>query len=174
MNDPTFLVRRAQQGDRDAFATLYDQYAPLIRAIAYDLVGDFAATQDIAQDVFLKAFCRLNQLRKPERFGAWIAQIARRAGRDWQRTKRRDRHEFRPQPPELPAALEDNSAIELLQAIRRLPYRERMALHIFYLDEQPAEMARKTLGLSTSGFYKLLDRARDRVKAIQHDQESAR
>ena len=48
-----------------------------------------------------------------------------------------------------------------MQVIRGLPYRERMAMHIFYLDEQPVEMARKTLGLSTSGFYKLLERVRE-------------
>jgi hypothetical protein len=41
-----------------------------------------------------------------------------------------------------------------------------MALHIFYLDEQPAEMARQTLGLSSSGFYKLLERARKSVAQL--------
>jgi RNA polymerase sigma-70 factor (ECF subfamily) len=114
-------------------------------------------------------------LRDPERFGAWITQIARRAGRDWQRRHKRDRHEFHAQPPEPSTAFDDNSASELLEAIRWLAYRERMALHIFYLDEQPAELARTTLGLSTSGFYKLLERARANVaKIIQQDQESAR
>jgi RNA polymerase sigma-70 factor, ECF subfamily len=175
MIDDKSLVRRANRGDRLAFAELYDRYARLVRAIAYDASGDFSAAQDITQEVFIKAFCRLDQLRKPERFAAWMTQIARRAGRDWQRTKRRDRHEFQPQPPELHVASGDDPAIEVLQAIRRLPYRERMALHVFYLEEQPAEMVRKTLKLSSSGFYKLLDRARKRVAEImQFDEESAR
>jgi RNA polymerase sigma-70 factor (ECF subfamily) len=175
MDDDTSLVRRAQQGDRGAVAALYDRYARLVRAIAFDASSDLCVAQDITQEVFLKTFCKLSQLRNPERFGAWIAQIARRTGRDWQRMRRRDRHEFQPQPLERCTPPEDGAAIELLQAIRRLPYRERMALHIFYLDEQPAEMARKTLKLSSSGFYKLLDRARKHVAEImQLDQESAR
>jgi RNA polymerase sigma-70 factor (ECF subfamily) len=175
MFDQALLVRQAQNGDRDAFASLYDRYAPLVRAIAYDACGNATTMQDIAQDVFLKAYCRLDQLRNPERFGAWIAQIARRAGRDWRRSHMRDRHEFQPQPPEVSTALEENTAVELVQAIRCLPYRERMALHIFYLDEQPAEMARKTLGLSSSGFYKLLERARASVaKVMKQDQELSR
>ena len=45
--------------------------------------------------------------------------------------------------------------------IRELPEAERMALHLFYLDEQPAEFARQILKLSQSGFYKVLARARD-------------
>jgi RNA polymerase sigma-70 factor (ECF subfamily) len=175
MDNEAMLVRRTRNGDRDAFAALYDRYARLVRAIAYDASGNFATAQDIAQDVFVKAFCRLDQLKNPDRFGAWITQIARRAGRDWQRTKMRDRHEFRPRPPDVAATIDDHSAIELLQAIRRLPYRERMALHIFYLDEQPADFARKTLGLSSSGFYKLLERARaNAAKFLRHDQEFAR
>ena len=36
-----------------------------------------------------------------------------------------------------------------------------MALHLFYLDEQPAESARQILKLSQSSFYKVLARARD-------------
>jgi RNA polymerase sigma-70 factor (ECF subfamily) len=175
MDNEAMLVRQARNGDRDAFAALYDRYARLVRAIAYDASGNVATAQDIAQDVFLKAFCRLNQLKDPERFGAWITQIARRAGRDWQRSRMRDRHEFRSQPPDVAAIHEDDSATVLLQAIRSLPYRERMALHIFYLDEQPAELARTTMGLSSSGFYKLLERARaNAAKLVRQDQEPAR
>jgi RNA polymerase sigma-70 factor (ECF subfamily) len=172
--DQTVLVRRAQKGDRRAFAALYDHYARLVRAIAYDACGDFSVSQDITQDVFLKAMSRLDQLKNAERFGAWISQIARRSGKDWRRSRSRDRHEFKPQPPDSPAAFEDNSSVELLQAIRRLPYRERMSLHIFYLDEQPAELARKTLGLSSSGFYKLLERARHNLANVLQKQEQAR
>ena len=36
----------------------------------------------------------------------------------------------------------------MLNTIRQLPPKERMALHLFYLSEQPAELARQTLGLS--------------------------
>jgi RNA polymerase sigma-70 factor (ECF subfamily) len=46
-----------------------------------------------------------------------------------------------------------------------LPERERMAVHIHYLCGEPAEVARHALGLSQSGFYKLLERARGRLRA---------
>lgn len=56
MNDPVptdaELVRRTVAGDRDAFASLYDRYARLVRAVAADAGPDRA--EDITQDVFLK------------------------------------------------------------------------------------------------------------------------
>jgi RNA polymerase sigma-70 factor (ECF subfamily) len=55
---------------------------------------------------------------------------------------------------------------DLLEAIRHLPDKERMALHLFYLVEQPAASAREIMGLSNSGFYKVLERAKHRVAAI--------
>jgi RNA polymerase sigma-70 factor (ECF subfamily) len=66
------------------------------------------------------------------------------------------------------AAEETNSdgVIEhVREAIRDLPERERLAVHMHYLSEQPAETAREALGLSSSGFYKLLERARRRLRA---------
>jgi RNA polymerase sigma-70 factor, ECF subfamily len=62
----------------------------------------------------------------------------------------------------------------LLQAIARLPQRERLALHLFYLQERPAEVAQETMRLSRSGFYRVLDRARRRLRrAIGLTQERA-
>lgn len=175
MDELTRLVELARDGDRDAFAALYDRYARLVRAIAFDVSGELAAAEDIAQDVFLKAFSRLHQLRTPERFVSWLSGIARLAALDWRRTKRRDRHEFGEPACEAPSTTDDPSEFEeLRQAIRRLPRKERMALHIFYLDEQPAETARAAIGLSCSGFYKLLDRARQRTATIMRQNQETR
>ena len=68
---------------------------------------------------------------------------------------------------------EEPQLAELRHAIRQLPDDERMALHLFYLDEQPVAVARQVLGLSQSGFYKLLDRAREHVGAIMRRNEEA-
>ena len=46
---------------------------------------------------------------------------------------------------------------------------ERMALHLFYFDEQPAQQSRLLLGLSLSGFYRVLERARKNLKALLSD-----
>ena len=47
-----------------------------------------------------------------------------------------------------------------------LPEKERLALHAFYLQEQSAEDARRTVGLSRSGFYRALERARKQLTTL--------
>jgi DNA-directed RNA polymerase specialized sigma24 family protein len=86
----------------------------------------------------------------------------------WGRTRQR-RPALGLEEVETPAAAphaNDDEIQHMLIAIRQLPPKERMALHLFYLAEQPAELARQTLGLSSAGFYKVLDRAKRRAAAL--------
>jgi RNA polymerase sigma-70 factor (ECF subfamily) len=174
MSDTAELVARARGGDQAAFAALYDRHARLIRAICYDATAHLASAEDLAQDVFLRAYQKLDQLRDGERFVPWLCEIARRAGHDWRRRTRRDGkrlatvHEVGHATPE-----EAPQVGELRDAIRQLPEDERMALHLFYLEEQPAVIAQLALGLSQSGFYKVLDRARNRVGSLMRRNEEA-
>lgn len=64
------------------------------------------------------------------------------------------------------APADDPHLAVLHEAIRQLPENERLALHLFYLEEQPVAAARRVLNLSQSGFYDLLERARNRVGLI--------
>jgi DNA-directed RNA polymerase specialized sigma subunit len=52
-----------------------------------------------------------------------------------------------------------------------LPARELLALHAFYLQEQNVDEARVVLGLSRPGFYRLLSRARGRLRRVLSKQE---
>ena len=174
MGDTAELVAQARNGDHTAFAELYDRHARLIRAICYDATAHLASAEDLAQDVFLRAHQKLNQLRDGEKFAPWLCEIARRAGRDWQRrTRRGGKHLTTAQEVDRATPEEAPQIGGLRDAIRQLPEDERMALHLFYLDEQPAEVARQILGLSQSGFYKLLERARSRVSFIMRRNEEA-
>ncbi|HKH91294.1 MAG TPA: sigma-70 family RNA polymerase sigma factor [Gemmatimonadaceae bacterium] len=74
------LVRAAQDGDRQAFETLYDRYVRLVHAVLLGTL-DSEDASDVAQDVFFRAWQQLNQLRDPEAFGPWLTTIARNAAR---------------------------------------------------------------------------------------------
>ncbi len=169
------LVADARNGDAAAFGALYDRHARLVRAVCFDATGELASAEDLAQDVFLKAHARLCQLRDAERFVAWLCEIARSAGRDWQRRARRESALVSEMVEAMRPAQAGNDAqlAELREVVRTLPDDERMALHLFYLEEQPAAAARLVLGLSQSGFYKLLDRAREHAGAIMRRKEEA-
>ena len=167
------LVSSALGGQGSAFGGLYDRYAGLIRAICYDQTGDLAAGQDLAQDVFLRAHLRLASLRDRQRFAGWLVAIAKHRCREWRRQRTRDRHVLAGvAPPDVPVDApppgEDRHQ-ELREAMGLLPERERLALHAFYLLGRSADQARGAVGLSRSGFYKLLQRAKDRLRRLMNE-----
>lgn len=169
------LVRAVTAGDKEAYAILYDRLAPLVRAVCHDYTHNLADAQDLAQDVFLRAYQRLGELRRPESFGPWIVGIARRRCSEWRRQKQREqrRHAMHRTDPRIgeDAGRQDQDG-QLLRWIAALDEKERLALHAFYLQEKSAEDARRIMGLSRSGFYKLLDRARTKLRRQwEQDQE---
>ena len=160
------LVELTRQGDTEAFGELYDRYARLVRAICADRTHDLTAAQDLAQDVFLRAFERLSELRDAARFGAWVVGIARFTTMEWHRHQKRSRHQITENISEDFDRSDDGTddrLAGLLSLLADLPEMERLALHAFYLDGHSAEEGAAVLGLSQSGFYKLLDSARHRL-----------
>jgi RNA polymerase sigma-70 factor (ECF subfamily) len=165
------LVRAVLGGDRGAYAALYDRYAPVVRAICDDRTRDLAQAQDLSQEIFLKAYRKLAGLRDPERFAAWLVGIARNECRDWLRGKLRDRHDYTDRVPDVPASGDDgqdSDARAAMETMRLLPERERLALHAFYLQGESAEAIQGLLGLSVSGTYRLINRARERLATLLH------
>jgi RNA polymerase sigma factor (sigma-70 family) len=85
------LVRRAGQGDADAWRVLVGRYSRLLCAIArsYGLSG--ADADDVMQATWLKLVERLTVLRDPGRAGAWLAVTARRESMATLRRQGRER-----------------------------------------------------------------------------------
>jgi len=70
------LVVRAQEGDRDAFGRLVEQFEPTVHAIALRRLGNASEALELTQEVFLHVLRRIHQLRQPERFAGWLRQVA--------------------------------------------------------------------------------------------------
>ncbi len=172
------LVRATLEGDRKAFGQLYDRYAGLIRAICYDTTRNVPCAQDLAQDVFLRAFEKLASLRRVEKFPAWLVGIARQRCREWRRGKAKDRQRNvaldTEQLPATDAPANDGNVEHVHSAMLRLSEKERLAVHAFYMLDESATDVRAMLGLSKSGFYRLLERARKRLRRLLVDSEDLR
>lgn len=123
------LVRRAREGEREAFRRVYDRYAAMVHGILISCAPPGEA-QDLVQEVFLKALRRIGDLREPGKIGSWLASIARNTGRDALRQVR----PTAPLPDEIPDRSHDGEveAREVLDCIRSLPgsYRETLALRL--------------------------------------------
>jgi RNA polymerase sigma-70 factor, ECF subfamily len=86
------LVDRVRRGSREAAGQLAERYLRPGRAVALAIVGDMAAAEDVAQDAFVYAIDRIDDLRRSERFGGWLMQIVRNRSRNHVRDRKSDRH----------------------------------------------------------------------------------
>lgn len=69
-------VRRVQEGDREAFRSLVNRYAPLVFHALRQRGCAEQEVDDLAQDVFLKAYEGMTDFRGGAAFSSWIYQIA--------------------------------------------------------------------------------------------------
>ncbi|CAN5875226.1 hypothetical protein BH11MYX2_BH11MYX2_34200 [soil metagenome] len=111
-------VERARDGDRAAFARLYERFHRVVHAVMLARVGANEA-RDLVQDAFADAWGRRSSLRDAAAFPGWMLQIARNRAIDHLRTKRvtviADADEVGVEPPP------SSDAARALAAIRALP-----------------------------------------------------
>lgn len=70
------LVLQAGQGDRAAFGELYEEMGRSVYFNCLKLLGNTQQAEDITQDTFMKALEKLDSLKEPENFSAWVNRIA--------------------------------------------------------------------------------------------------
>jgi RNA polymerase sigma-70 factor (ECF subfamily) len=124
------LIAAARNGDRSAFGALYEIFGRMVHGILLTRVNH-ADADDLAQEVFVTAMKQLGKLREPEKFGGWLATIARNRSNDF---LRRASHTA-DLPEEISVretASSDAEATAALRAIRELPeaYRETLMLRL--------------------------------------------
>ena len=87
MSDDT-LVSMVQQGEHEAFAYIVERYKIQIYNLMYRYSNSREDAADMTQDVFCRAFERLNRYQKRNRFFPWLYTLALNHARDW--TKKRN------------------------------------------------------------------------------------
>jgi RNA polymerase sigma-70 factor, ECF subfamily len=125
------LVKRAASGDLRAFGILVERHRTSVLRAAARLVGPDEA-EDVAQDVFLRAYHRLDRLRQVGAFRAWLMRIVQHAALD--ALERRRRLDEREQPEETaPDAGHERSPARLLEETER---RARLGLKVQLLKPE--------------------------------------
>ena len=88
------LIRRAQTGDSAAFNEIVLAYRKRIMGHISRTIARQEDVEDVAQEVFLRLYFSLDQLRTPEVFEPWLYRLTVNAAFDYLRKQRR-RQEFR-------------------------------------------------------------------------------
>jgi len=70
------LVKRAQEGDSDAFAALFYAHKPRIYSVCLRMTNNTAEAEDLTQDAFLQVFRKLSTFRGDSALSTWLYRIA--------------------------------------------------------------------------------------------------
>ncbi len=139
--DQTQLVRAAQQGDRDAFGRLFEQFHGVVCAIAFRRLGNHAEAQEVCQEVFIQAMRKIGQLRDPRCFAGWLRSMANRMSLN--RAVRGQRMQSVPESFEVASTaqqtplgnmLHEESRAQVHSGLDRLSTLDRATLVAFYFD----------------------------------------
>ena len=190
------LARTGGGGAHEAFARIYDRHAPVVRALCRSKVSEAGADDLVQETFLraYRLLDRVNDPDGLRSWLYAIARLvcrehARSARREAHRMdalamlKQAD-GQLEPQrpaggggqtpdgvapsrsalPPEIAAHAEDLE--QLSRALDGLDNRERLAIHLYYLEPDPVAAAQSALGLSRSAFYKLLTKAKEHLHAL--------
>jgi len=82
------LLERAKAGDEGAMGTLYETYKTRVFGLACRYTYDPVAAEDLLQDVFIKIFTRLEDVRDVDTLSAWVYRVALNTCFSYLRNKR--------------------------------------------------------------------------------------
>ena len=82
-------IKKAQSGDDEAFNEIIKAYRKRILGVVYRMIGNGDDVEDVGQEVFIRLYFALGQLREPKVFEPWLYRLAKNTCYDYLRKKRR-------------------------------------------------------------------------------------
>ena len=75
-NSERSLVQRAQRGDEQAFATLFQLHKKRVYSVCLQMTKDVADAEDLTQEAFMQVFGSVNSFRGDSAFSTWLYRVA--------------------------------------------------------------------------------------------------
>ena len=69
------IIKRVLAGESEAYSLLVEKYKRLVFSIAYQVAGQREDAEDLAQEVFVKAFLKLKYHKTESNFANWLYRI---------------------------------------------------------------------------------------------------
>jgi RNA polymerase sigma-70 factor (ECF subfamily) len=136
------IIKRILEGNREAFAVLVDTYKNPVFNLAYRMTGQYQEADDLAQEIFIKAYESLSSFETNRKFFPWLYTIALNAIRNhlkkkklWSATSVGDHYPSQEindrTDPEAMVCRQQESE-RLAAFIKKLPYPQLEAINLRY------------------------------------------
>ena len=157
------LVELARAGDRGAFDELLLRHDQRMRALAFRLLTDRAAMDDVLLDTYLDAYRGLPGLRPGKDFGSWLYRLTYNACIDEMRRRGKDADRPSVHPIRRPRSITGTSEV-VRQALAELPPAQRVTLVLVDGEGFDHEEAAEILGVAPASVASRLYRARTALR----------
>lgn len=169
------IISRVLQGEQNAYAELVNRYQNYVFTLILRMIKSREDAEEVAQDVFIKAYRSLADFRGESKFSTWLYTIANTTSITFLRKKKLDVHSLDNEKVFEVAdskdsgfranMIEQKSRVNMVnQAIALLSPDDAEIITLFYKAEQNLEEIAKILRLETNTVKVRLHRARGRLK----------
>jgi RNA polymerase sigma-70 factor (ECF subfamily) len=151
--DDRQAVEACQQGEREAFDRLVERYQRDVYRLCYRYVNNHQDANDMAQEVFLKAYRALPGFRGDSAFSTWLYRIAVNTCLNFRSARRPPQEELSEHLADGGAGIadrmqEDERSAQVREAVCRLPEKQRATLILKVYHDLTHEEVARVLGAS--------------------------
>jgi RNA polymerase sigma-70 factor, ECF subfamily len=150
----TELIRRVQQGDREAFSLLVTRHMPRAYAVAFRVVQHREDAEDMVQEGFVAALKNIDRFELGRPFAPWLHRIivnraiSARRSRAFQLTDSLPEHQAGTSESPLTLALRGEVMDRFRATLADLPERQRVVIELHDVDGFSAEEIGERLGIA--------------------------
>lgn len=167
-------IQQARTGNAAAWDMLVQQHQEAVFRLAYLLVGEAGDAEDVAQEVFIRAYRHLGSFDAARSLRPWLlgitANLARNRRRSWGRYIHHLTRLARLTPPEVIDPEQETArradANALWQAVRRMERTDQEIIYLRYFLELTVEETAETLGIAEGTVKSRLSRALERLRGV--------
>lgn len=174
------LMLRVRDGDGASYAALLEKHRSPVVHFLYRMVLDYAISEELAQEVFLRVYRSRASYEPTAKFTTWLFRIATHLALNWLRDGRNERGQERidddseggpnlqvsDRRPSIEQSLVNEAKmLEIRRAIALLPDKQRAAVLMHKYQEMEYSQIAGALGCSESAVKSLLFRAYESLRA---------
>jgi len=161
------LIEKTMAGDLQAFEQIVRKYQSMIFTIAIRILQHHEEAEEVAQDVFIKAYKSLSGFNRKSKFSTWIYRIAYNTSVSKLRSQKKFHDTTGLQDYDKAGStdmvaeqekIEENEIIR--KCILRLPENERIIVTLFYFEDHSIREIAEITGISESNVKVKLFRSR--------------
>ena len=167
LDEIKLLSQCALADNRDAFGRLVEAYQPRVRRFLLNLTsGDEMLTDDLAQETFIKAYVGIRGFKGLSSFGTWLYRIAYNEFYNHARRHHEEHVEDIAAIGEVSTAAGDaiDASMTVQEAMTHLNENERVAVTLFYIEDQPIKQVAKIMQMPEGSVKSLIYRTRDKMR----------